>query len=102
MHSTKIEMADARLQAPAVPASQAPQVPQQPAQQAQHVLQLNWSYFKQEFSGKLEDVEAHLLRTNDWLGTNQFQEGVKIQRFCLTIVGEARLWYESLRTIKVD
>ena len=38
-------------------------VPQAP--QAQ-VTQLNWSYFKPEFSGKpVEDAEAHLLRTNE-------------------------------------
>ena len=29
-------------------------------------------------------------------------EGVKVQHFCLTIVGEARLWYESLRHINLD
>ena len=28
--------------------------------------QLNWSHFKPDFSGKPEDAEAHLLRTNDW------------------------------------
>ena len=31
-----------------------------------------------------------------------FPEGVKVQHFCLTLVGEARLWYESLRPINVD
>ena len=37
--------------------------------------QLNWSYFKPEFSGKPgEDVEAHLLRTNDWVETHNFPE----------------------------
>ena len=30
-----------------------------------------------------------------------FPESVKVQRFCLTLVGEARLWYESLRTITI-
>ena len=95
-------MADAGPQAPAVPEPQTPQLPQQPTQPAQHVPQFNWSYFKPEFSGKPEeDVEAHLLRKNDWMDTNQFQEGVKIQRFCLTLVGEARLWYESLRPINI-
>ena len=34
--------------------------------------------------------------------THVFQEGVKVQCFCLTLVGEARLWYESLRPINVD
>ena len=85
-------MADAGLQAPAAPAPQAPQAPQQHAQQAQHILQLNWSHFKPEFSGKPEeDAEAYLLRMNNWMDTHQFQEGVKVQRFCLRLVGEARL-----------
>ena len=62
----------------------------------------NWSHFKPEFSGKSEeDEEAQLLR-NDWMDIHQFQEGVKVQRFCLTLVGEARLWYESLRPIDMD
>ena len=39
---------------------------------------------------------------NDWMGTHQFQEDVNVQRFCLTLVGEARLWYESLRPINKD
>ena len=34
--------------------------------------------------------------------THAFQEGVKVQRFCMTLVGEARLWYESLRLINID
>ena len=65
--------------------------------------QLNWSHFKPEIAGKPdEDVEAHLLRTNEWMDTYTFQEGVKVQRICLTFVGEARLWYESLRPIALD
>ena len=95
-------MADARLQAPATPAPQAPQ-PQQPAQPAQHIQLLNWSHFKPEFSGKpKEDAKAYLLRTNNWMDTHQFQQGVKVQRFCLTLAGEARLWYDLLRHINVD
>ena len=39
---------------------------------------------------------------NDWMDTHQFQEGVKVQRYCLTVVEETRLWYESLRAINVD
>ena len=31
-----------------------------------------------------------------------FSEAVKVQRFCLTLVGEARFWHESLRPIVVD
>ena len=96
-------MADAGPHAPGDPAPPAPQAPQQPMQQAQQMPDLNWSYFKPEFSGKPEeDVEAHLLRTNDWMNTHQFQGGVKVQRFCLTLAGEARLWYESLIPINED
>ena len=80
----------------------APQPPQQPPwqplqpQQAQVHLHMNWSHFKPEYSGKPEeDVEAHLLRTNDWMSTHDFPDDVKVQRFCLTLMGEARLWYAS-------
>ena len=85
-------MADAGPKAPALSPPQVPQALQQPAQQAQHIPQLNWSHFKPKFSGKPgEDAEAHLFRMNDWMVTHQFLEGVKVQRFCLTLVGEARL-----------
>ena len=59
--------------------------------------QLNWSHFKPDFSGKPEnDVEVHLLRTNDWMTTHDFPDDEKVRRFCLTLSGEARLWYETL------
>ena len=46
--------------------------------------QLNWSYFKPEFAGKMdEDVEAHLLRTNDWMDMHNFLNDQKVRRFCL-------------------
>ena len=65
--------------------------------------QLNWSYFKPEFSGKTEeDAAAHLLKTNDWMDTHNFPEDTKVRRFCLTLTGEARLWYESIRPIEMD
>ena len=84
-----------------VPAPKAPQVPQAP--QGQHLVHLNWSYFKPEYSGKSdEDAEAHLLHTNDWMNTHHFIDGVKVQRFCLTLLGEARLWYQSLEPINED
>ena len=73
-----------------------PQAPQQPAdpQSPQQMEHLNWSNFKPEFSGKPdEDAEAYLLHTNDWMNAHQFVEGVKVQRFSLTLLGEARLWY---------
>ena len=34
--------------------------------------------------------------------TGAFSKGVKVQRFFLTLVGEARLRYESLRLIAVN
>ena len=64
---------------------------------------LNWSHFKPKYSGKPdEDAEAHLLRTNDWMDTHRFPDHIKVQRFCLTLVGEAKLWYELLRPINID
>ena len=73
------------------------------AAQGQQLVHLNWSYFKPEFSGKPdEDVEVHLLHTNDWMNVNHFIDGVKVQRFCLTLLGEARLWYQSLEPINED
>ena len=77
-----------------------PPIPQppQPGQQAE--MCMNWSHFKPEYLGKLEeDVEAHLLRTNDWMNTHDFPDGVKVQRFRLTSMGEARLWCASLEPI---
>ena len=60
-------------------------------------------YFKPEFSGKPEeDVVANLLRTNDWIETHDFPDDAKVRRFCLTLTGEARLWYESLKPIEID
>ena len=76
------------------PAQQAPQAPQQsvlfvqlpiapykpvPTQPIQHMPQFNWSHSKPEFSGKPEEAEAHLLRTNDWMDIHAFPEGVKVQ-----------------------
>ena len=36
------------------------------------------------------------------MDTPQFPEGVKVPRFCLNLLGEAWLWFESLRPINVD
>ena len=66
----------------------------------QRHLHLNWSNFKPEFSGKPEeDAEAHLLCSNDWMNAHHFDEDIKVQRFCLTLLGEARLWYHSLEPL---
>ena len=65
----------------------------------QHV-HINWSNFKPEFSGKPEeDAEAHLLHSNDWVNTHHFANDVKVQRFCPTLLGEARLWFHSLEPL---
>ena len=75
------------------------QLIQDPAGQQQH-LHINWSNFKPEFSGKSdEDAEAHLLHLNDWMNAHFFVNGVKVQRFCLTLLGEARLWFWSLELL---
>ena len=73
---------------------------QDPAGQQQH-LHINWSTFKPEFSGKPEeDAEAHLLCSNDWMNNaHHFIDGVKVQRFCLTLLGESRLWFQSLEPL---
>ena len=94
------------------PSQQQQQQQQQPQQQQQiqgqagqqqQLVHLNWCNFKPEFSGKPdEDAEVHLLCSNDWMNAHHFVEGVKVQRFCLTLLGEARLWYHSLTPINVD
>ena len=72
-------------------------------QEGQEIVHLNWPHFKPEFSGKpYEDAEAHLLCTNDWMNAHHLVEGVQDQRFCLTLLGEARIWYQMLEPINVD
>ena len=72
---------------------------QEPARQ-QH-LHINWSNFKPEFLGKPEeDAEAHILHSNDWMNAHCFIDDVKVQRFCLTLLGEARLWFHSLEPLE--
>ena len=73
---------------------------QQDAVRQRHI-HINWSNFKADFSGKPEDdAEAHLLCSNDWMNTHCFEEEVKVQRFCLTLLGEARLWFYSLEPLE--
>ena len=81
-----------------LPPDQPPNLPDLVANQQQ----LNWSYFKPEFAGKPEDVEAHLLRTNDWMDTQSFPDDQKVRRFCLTLTCEVRLWYETIRQVQMD
>ena len=64
---------------------------------------INWGYINPEFTGKSEeDAEAHLLHTNNWMRTHNFNEEDKVKRFCLTLLGEARLWHETLNPIAND
>ena len=76
---------------------------QDPAGSQQQHCHLNWSNFKPEFSGKPDkDAEAHLFCFHDWMNAHHFVNGVKVQGFCLILLGEARLWYHSLEPINVD
>ena len=84
---------------PPNPPANTPNPMANPPHQAPH---LNLSYIKPEFSGKPEeDVVAHLLRTNDLMEMQDFPDGAKVRRFCLTLTGKARLWYETLRSIHI-
>ena len=91
-------------QPPNPPPNQPPNPPANPTDpMANQAPQLNWSYFKPEFSGKPEeDAVAHLLRKNDWMETHEFPDDAKVRRFCLTLTGKARLWCESLRHLEID
>ena len=66
----------------------------------QRHLHINWSNVKPEFSGKPDNAEANLLCSNDWMNAHHFNNDVKVQRFCCTLLGEARLWYQSLRALR--
>ena len=70
---------------------------------APQIIYQNWIGKKPEFSGKPEeDAESHLLSTRDWMETHNFPEGDKVRHFHLTLIGEARLWYESLAPLDDD
>ena len=87
---------------PVVPAQPAPvqPVPIGPVIPAPQVFCQNWIGKKPEFSGKPEeDAESHLLSTRDWMEAHNFPNEVNARHFCLTLIGEARLWYESLASL---
>ena len=70
---------------------------------APQIIYQNWIGKKPEFSGKPEeDVESHLLSTRDWMEAHNFPEGEKVRCFCIMLIGEARLWYESLAPLDND
>ena len=67
------------------------------------IIYQNWIGKKPEFSGKPEeDAESHLLSTGDWMEVHNFPEGEKVRCFRVTLIGEARLWYESLAPLDND
>ena len=67
------------------------------------IIYQNWIGKKPEFSGKPEeDAESHLLSTRDWMEAHNFPEGDRVRHFCLMLIGEARLWYESLAPLDDD
>ena len=78
-----INLPPANPTGPAVPVSNLLQpFPYQPAPQIIHQQMINWCHFKPEFPGRPEeDAEVHLLRTNDWMRTHNFEEDMKVQRF---------------------
>ena len=70
---------------------------------APQIIYQNWIGKKPEFSGKPEeDAESQLLSTRDWMEAHNFPERDKVRHFHLTLIGEARLWYESLRALDDD
>ena len=82
-------------------------VPAQPAPAGvmpiPQIIYQNWIGEKSEFSGKPEeDAESHLLSTRDWMEVHNFPEGGKVRHFRVTLIGEARLWYESLAPLDND
>ena len=93
-----------------VPAGQVPvpqPVPAQPApagvMPGPQIVYQNWIGKKPEFSGKQEeDAESHLLSTRDWMEAHNFPKGEKVRCFKVTLIGEARLWYESLAPLDND
>ena len=67
------------------------------------IIYQNWIGKKPEFSGKPEeDAESHLPSTRDWMEAHNFPEGEKVRHFCITLIGEARLWYELLALLDDD
>ena len=67
------------------------------------MVHLSWTHFKPEFLGKPdEDAKAHLLYNKDWMKVYHLVDNIKVQRFCLTLLAEARLWFESLQADNLD
>ena len=70
---------------------------------APQVVYQNWVGKILNSQGKpKEDAESHLLSTRDWMEAQNLPKEVKVRSFCLTLTGEARLWYESLAPLDND
>ena len=39
------------------------------------------------------------MHSNDWINAHYFHEDVKVQRYCPTLLGEARLWFQSIEPL---
>ena len=90
------------IQPPHQPAPAQP-VPACPVVPAPQVVYQNWLGKKPEFSDKPEgNAESHLLSARDWMEAHNFPKDVEVRQFCLTLIGEARLWYESLAPFDND
>ena len=112
--SIQVPVAQFPIQGPALVGQNLPvqpppqQVPVQPVPAGMivptpQIIYQNWIGKKPEFSGKPEeDAESHLLSTRDWMEAHNFPEGEKVRRFHVTLIGEARLWYESLGLLDND
>ena len=70
---------------------------------APKIVYQNWIGKKPKFAGKPEeDAESHLLSTRDWMEAHNFPDEVKDRCFCMTLIGEARLWYKFLAPLDDD
>ena len=70
---------------------------------ASQIVYQNWIGKKPEFSGKPEeDTESHLLSTRDWMEAYNFPNEVKVRHSSMMLIGETRLWYESLAPLDDD
>ena len=93
---------NAHVQPPQQPAPAQP-VPTGPVAPAPQIVYQNWIGKKPEFSGKPEeDAESHHLSIRHWMEAHNFPDGGKVRCFHLTLIGEARLWYESLALLDDD
>ena len=91
-----------QVQAPG-PAQPVPQLAPAGVIPVPQIFYQNWISKKPEFSGKPEeDAESHLLSTRDWMEVHNFPEGEKVRHFRVTLIGEVRLWYESLTPLDND